>query len=173
MNQKLFGLVLAAAVVSLLRTRNRRRRRRQPPRRRNPPASATSAPRPQRNNPHRRHLRAATITQAPAAQTGSDADAATAPTLRLGVNEVNLIFTVTDKHGHYIPNLQQSDFALLDDQKAPAESQLLPPADQSAAARRHRHRRQHLHPLALSVRAAIGHRVPAADPQGAAATAPL
>jgi VWFA-related protein len=41
------------------------------------------------------------------------------PTIRLGVNEVNLIFTVTDKHGRYIPNLRQSDFALLDDQKAP------------------------------------------------------
>jgi VWFA-related protein len=27
---------------------------------------------------------------------------------------------VTDKHGHYIPNLKQSDFALLDDGKAPA-----------------------------------------------------
>ena len=36
------------------------------------------------------------------------------------VNEVNLIFTVTDKHGSFIPNLKQSDFALLDDQKAPA-----------------------------------------------------
>jgi Ca-activated chloride channel family protein len=43
-----------------------------------------------------------------------------AATIRLGVNEVSLIFTVTDKHGHYIPNLKQSDFALLDDQKAPA-----------------------------------------------------
>ncbi len=42
-----------------------------------------------------------------------------AATLRIGANEVNLIFTVTDKHGHYIPNLKQSDFALLDDQKAP------------------------------------------------------
>src|ERR1700691_4027534 len=41
--------------------------------------------------------------------------------VHLGVNEVNLIFTVTDKHGRYIPNLQQSDFALLDDQKAPAK----------------------------------------------------
>jgi len=50
---------------------------------------------------------------------GAPADAG-APTIKLGVNEVNLIFTVTDKHGHYIPNLQQSDFALLDDQKAPA-----------------------------------------------------
>ena len=60
----------------------------------------------------------------PAQQTGSQAAEppvdASAPIIRLGVNEVNLIFTVTDKHGHYIPNLQQSDFALLDDQKAPA-----------------------------------------------------
>jgi VWFA-related protein len=44
-----------------------------------------------------------------------------APTIKLGVNEVNLIFTVTDKHGHYNPNLNESDFALLDDQKAPAK----------------------------------------------------
>jgi len=43
-----------------------------------------------------------------------------APTIKIGVNEVNLIFTVTDKHGKYNPNLKQSDFALLDDQKAPA-----------------------------------------------------
>jgi len=53
----------------------------------------------------------------PAGQTGQEA----APTvLRVNVNEVNLIFTVTDKHGQYIPNLRQSDFALLDDRKAPA-----------------------------------------------------
>jgi VWFA-related protein len=56
-----------------------------------------------------------------AAQTGAQAPSDETPTvLHLGVNEVNLIFTVTDKHGHYIPNLRQSDFALLDDQKAPA-----------------------------------------------------
>jgi VWFA-related protein len=54
-----------------------------------------------------------------AAPTADQADQA-APVIHLGVDEVNLIFTVTDKHGHYIPNLQQSDFALLDDQKAPA-----------------------------------------------------
>ena len=46
---------------------------------------------------------------------------ANAPTIvRLGVNEVNLIFTVTKKNGEYVPNLKQSDFALLDDNKAPA-----------------------------------------------------
>jgi len=53
--------------------------------------------------------------QSPAQQTED-----TGPIVHLGVNEVNLIFTVTDKHGHYVPNLQQSDFALLDDGKAPA-----------------------------------------------------
>jgi VWFA-related protein len=57
-------------------------------------------------------------TAAPTGQAPSDE---TPTVLHLGVNEVNLIFTVTDKHGHYIPNLQQNDFALLDDQKAPAK----------------------------------------------------
>ena len=55
-------------------------------------------------------------TPAPPPDQAGDANV---PVVRLGVNEVNLIFTVTDRHGHYIPNLQQSDFALLDDQKAP------------------------------------------------------
>ena len=52
---------------------------------------------------------------------GSDQADSGAPTIRIGVNEVNLIFTVTDKHGKYVPNLQLHDFALLDDQKAPAK----------------------------------------------------
>jgi VWFA-related protein len=69
---------------------------------------------------------AAQPAQAPAAQqtpiqpAEPPADANAPTIIRLGVNEVNLIFTVTDRHGHYIPNLRQSDFALLDDQKAPA-----------------------------------------------------
>jgi Ca-activated chloride channel family protein len=58
----------------------------------------------------------------PAAQPAAEAETDVgAPTLKLGANEVDLIFTVTDSHGHYIPNLKQSDFALLDDQRAPAE----------------------------------------------------
>jgi Ca-activated chloride channel family protein len=72
-----------------------------------PPAPASTAP----------------STQAPPAQqpaTGQEQTDVNAPTIRLGVNEVSLIFTVTNKHGEYVPNLQQSDFALLDDQKAPA-----------------------------------------------------
>jgi Ca-activated chloride channel homolog len=54
----------------------------------------------------------------PAAQQGNGDEQV--PVIRATVNEVNLIFTVTDKHGAFIPNLKQSDFALLDDQKAPA-----------------------------------------------------
>jgi VWFA-related protein len=61
---------------------------------------------------------AAQQTPAPAADQAPDAGV---PTVRINANEVSLIFTVTDRHGHYIPNLQQSDFALLDDQKAPAK----------------------------------------------------
>jgi VWFA-related protein len=60
-------------------------------------------------------------TQNGAAPADQQTDANAPTILKLGVNEVSLIFTVTDKHGHYIPNLKQSDFALLDDQKAPAK----------------------------------------------------
>lgn len=63
----------------------------------------------------------APATQTPASTADQQSDQNAPPVIHLGVNEVNLIFTVTDKHGHYIPNLQQSDFALLDDQKAPAK----------------------------------------------------
>ncbi len=59
--------------------------------------------------------------QAPGAQQPAQDSDQNGPTIRLGVNEVNLIFTVTDKHGHYIPNLKLSDFALLDNQRAPAK----------------------------------------------------
>ena len=63
---------------------------------------------------------AAKPVQAPAVQPADQQDDVNAPVIRLGVNEVSLIFTVTDRHGHYNPNLKQSDFALLDDNKAPA-----------------------------------------------------
>lgn len=42
-------------------------------------------------------------------------------TIPVSVNEVYLVFAVTDKHGHFIRDLKQSDFALLDDHKAPAQ----------------------------------------------------
>ncbi|MFZ0744968.1 MAG: VWA domain-containing protein [Terracidiphilus sp.] len=101
MKQNILGLVLAVAfsVVALQAQQ---------------PAAKPAAPTP-----------AAPQSPAPNAQdpgpVSADQAAQNAPIIRLGVNEVNLIFTVTDKHGHYIPNLKLSDFALLDDQRAPAK----------------------------------------------------
>ncbi len=77
------------------------------PRRELPPRPPTL---PQRRRPATRRR------AAPADDSASDTGSTV---LRVGVNEVSLIFTVTDRHGHYIPNLNQNDFALLDDQKAP------------------------------------------------------
>ncbi len=57
--------------------------------------------------------------QQPAPAPAQDQNQDTGPVLRLQANEVNLIFTVTDKHGHYIPDLRLNDFALLDDGRAP------------------------------------------------------
>ncbi len=38
-------------------------------------------------------------------------------TIRHSVNEVRVVFTVTDRHGHYIKDLQRDDFKVIDDQK--------------------------------------------------------
>jgi Ca-activated chloride channel homolog len=78
-------------------------------------------------------------TSAPASQTPANAQAPTTPaanpdlqtqgngqkpgefTIPVSVNEVYLIFTVTDSRGQFIKDLKLNDFALLDDQKAPAQ----------------------------------------------------
>jgi Ca-activated chloride channel family protein len=59
--------------------------------------------------------------QTPAAEQEPPSDEAGTFTFKQNVNEVNLTFTVTDHHGHFINNLQQQDFALLDNQRAPAQ----------------------------------------------------
>src|SRR5580704_16498378 len=81
-------------------------------------------------------LAASALAQAPPAKPSTTAQPADVPpaaqqpapaqqqndqqyTITRQVNEVDLVFTVTDKHGHFISDLKQSDFALLDDQKAP------------------------------------------------------
>jgi len=41
------------------------------------------------------------------------------PTFRKTVDEVNVVFTVTDKHGRFVKNLGKDDFRVLDDNKPP------------------------------------------------------
>ena len=40
-----------------------------------------------------------------------------APTIRKQVNEVNVVFTVTDRHNKYVKDLTKSDFKVIDDEK--------------------------------------------------------
>jgi VWFA-related protein len=42
-------------------------------------------------------------------------------TIRATTNEVNVVFTVTDRHGRRITDLKQGDFRVLDDNKPPQE----------------------------------------------------
>jgi Ca-activated chloride channel homolog len=42
-------------------------------------------------------------------------------TLRAAVNEVHLVFFVTDKHGHYVRDLTQQDFEIRDDHQPPQQ----------------------------------------------------
>ena len=70
------------------------------------PAAASAEPRPSKPD-----------TRRPVPPT-DDVDASL-PTIRRRVDEVNVVFTVTDKHGHYVKDLKKDDFRVLDD-KQPA-----------------------------------------------------
>jgi Ca-activated chloride channel family protein len=59
------------------------------------------------------------ISEQPAKTDDSGSDPATK--IRVSTNEVNVVFTVTDKHGKRITDLKQSDFRFLDDNKPPQE----------------------------------------------------
>jgi len=106
MRTKLFGLILAVAFPALAQQAQQTS---------TPAAQPTPAPAAQQPAQTPQAAQSPATSQ-PSAAIGSPDDA---PVLRLPVNEVNLIFTVTDKHGHYVPNLKLNDFALLDDQRAP------------------------------------------------------
>jgi VWFA-related protein len=57
--------------------------------------------------------------QKPAEPTPPSDDSLT--TIRATTNEVNVVFTVTDRHGRRITDLKQGDFRVLDDNKPPQE----------------------------------------------------
>ena len=42
-------------------------------------------------------------------------------TIHKVVQEVNVVFTVSDKHGHFVKDLKQNDFKVLDDRKPPTQ----------------------------------------------------
>jgi len=52
---------------------------------------------------------------------GAPPDSDIATTIVRRVNEVPVVFTVTDRHGHYVKDLQREDFRILDNNRPPAE----------------------------------------------------
>jgi len=66
--------------------------------------------------------------QAPAGAQKSEQESSAAgsesgdvPKIRVGTNEVNVVFTVTDKHGKRVTDLKQNDFRFVDDRKPVTE----------------------------------------------------
>ncbi len=49
-----------------------------------------------------------------------DADEPPLETIHKNVDEVSVVFTVTDKHGHFVKDLQRNDFQVVDDKKPAA-----------------------------------------------------
>ena len=60
-------------------------------------------------------------TSAASSQQSSTPEDDTVTTIRKTVNEVNVVFTVTDKHGRYVKDLKRNDFNFVDDAKPAAE----------------------------------------------------
>jgi Ca-activated chloride channel family protein len=87
-----------------------------------PPSTASQSPQPsttQSSPPAGAQAGA----QSPAEQKSSDdkADNGEIPRIRVGTNEVNVVFTVTDKHGKRVTDLKQADFHFVDDNKPATE----------------------------------------------------
>jgi len=85
-----------------------------------PPASDSSPSGAQKQPPQTSPPAPATAAPAPPAQAAPPEDETTTTIVRT-VNEVNVVFTVTDRHGHYIKDLKKDDFQVIDDKRPAVE----------------------------------------------------
>lgn len=76
---------------------------------------------PQAQNPPASQPAPAPKNAAPVAALSSDVPEQPEFTYRTRVEEVNVIFTVADKHGKFVKNLSQSDFQVLDNNQPPKQ----------------------------------------------------
>ncbi len=83
-----------------------------------PPAAAKAQPEPVPAASESSKADAGSVSRTDAASTQQEE---TAATIRSTVNEVNVVFTVTDKHGRYVKDLKRSDFEVIDDRKPAQE----------------------------------------------------
>ncbi len=85
-----------------------------------------SSSQPPQQSPSQASAPAAATAQTPqksAERTADDpgADTGDITKIRVGINEVNVVFTVTDKHGKRVTDLKEADFRIVDDAKPAAE----------------------------------------------------
>ncbi len=95
-----------------------------------PPISTTASPDSKPQRPTQDQPSSGTTDPAPAQAAETNAkpsegadkpDEETVTTIKVPVNEVRVIFTVTDKHGRYIKDLKRDDFKVIDDKKPAAQ----------------------------------------------------
>ncbi len=85
-----------------------------------PPSQAATAPQEPQPSPTPPASEPSDQEQKPADPNSASSDDAVT-TIHATTNEVNVVFTVTDKHGRRITDLKQGDFRVLDDNKPPQE----------------------------------------------------
>lgn len=81
-------------------------------------ATTPAAPAPAAT-PSQRPAAAPAVSPSASGQPEQPAQDSEAPTIKVNVNEVDLVFTVTDKKGHFVTGLNLSSFGLLDNGRDP------------------------------------------------------
>ena len=79
-----------------------------------PPTPGPAAPPPDQGSTPAANTGTTSATDQPAADTSI-------PTITKTVNEVNVVFTVTDRHNRYVKDLAKTDFKVVDDEKLVSE----------------------------------------------------
>jgi Ca-activated chloride channel homolog len=85
-----------------------------------PPAPASSAPVPNSSSPPTASSSTTGQAQGQAENPAKSDSDESVTTIVSAVNEVRVVFTVTDRHGHYIKDLKRNEFKVIDDRQ-PAE----------------------------------------------------
>ena len=84
-----------------------------------PPATADQPATPQATAPAQTTPNSTTGSQSQTGLLPREEPPSSTQTLKVFSREVDLIFTVTDRRGHFVTGLAQQDFGLLDDGRAP------------------------------------------------------
>ncbi len=100
---------------------NRNKSLRPPPAAQSATASATQTPAASTTTPPSTPDKPAKTDPGAPSNPDTSGTVETTTTIRVPVNEVNVVFTVTDKHGRYVRDLKKTDFSVIDDSRPATE----------------------------------------------------